>query len=134
RLASRCRRRAARPAMRAAHHAFRHEVVARPARAERGIADVLRVARAAERTHAAGLGEAIRAQMHEGETCEWLDGDAAEAHAVTDLAENLALGGVVASACLLGEAGKDDGAAGGDHVPGKGRARTRSEEHTSELQ
>src|SRR5215467_2159046 len=89
-------------------HAVRHEVSAGPARAERGVVDIVLGARGAERAHAAGFVEALGVQIHPGEASEWLDRNVAEAHAVTDLAEYLALDGAVARARLLGEAGESD--------------------------
>src|SRR5262249_3849930 len=77
-------------------HAVRHEVSAGPARAERGVVDIVLGARGAERAHAAGFVEALGVQIHPGEASEWLDRKVAEAHAVTDLAEHLALDGAVA--------------------------------------
>src|SRR5262249_49121767 len=101
----------------------RHEVSAGPARAERGVVDIVLGARDAQRAHATGVVEALGVQIHPGEASERLDRIVAEAHAVTDLAEHLALDGAVARARPPREAGEGDGGAGADGVPGKGRAR-----------
>src|SRR5262249_60159646 len=90
------------------HHAVRYEVSAGPTRAERGVVDIVLSARGAQRAHAAGFVEALGVQIHPGEASEWLDRTVAEAHAVTDLAEHLALDGAVARARLLGEAGESN--------------------------
>src|SRR5215472_10407167 len=89
-------------------HAVRHEVSAGPARAERGVVDIVLGARDAQRAHATGVVEALGVQIHPGEASERLDRIVAETHAVTDLAEHLALDGAVARARLLGETGESD--------------------------
>src|SRR5262249_15614893 len=89
-------------------HAVRHEVSAGPTRAERGVVDIVLRAQGAKRGHAAGFVEALCVQIHPGEASERLDRSVAEAHAVTDLAEHLALDDAVARVRLLGEAGESD--------------------------
>jgi len=102
---------------------FLQEVIGRRPQSEGRVADVVLVARAGKRAHAAGFGEAPGIEMHPGETRERLGRNAAEGHAVAKLAEHLAFAGAVARAHLLGEAGEDDRTAGADRVPGEGRAR-----------
>src|ERR1700682_6192503 len=75
--------------------AARQHPDARDAQPERGVADVLAVARAAQRREAAALQERAGGDVHIGEPGERLDRDAVgrqafERHAVADLAECLA--------------------------------------------
>src|SRR5262245_23534049 len=99
------------------------KAVGRHPRAQCGIADILLVAGADKRTHAAGFGEACGIEMHPGQPRERLGRDGAEGQAVAELAEHLRFARAVARGRLLDKAGEGDGAAGADRVPGERRAR-----------